>query len=37
MSEPVTFLKELISVAGLSGYESPVRQLVEVRLATAGG
>ena len=29
MAEPVTFLKQLISVAGLSGYESPVRELVE--------
>ncbi len=29
MSEPVTFLKQLISVAGLSGYEAPVRELLE--------
>jgi endoglucanase len=29
MVEPVTFLKQLISVAGLSGYELPVRELVE--------
>ncbi len=30
MSEPVTFLKQLISAAGLSGYEAPVRELLEV-------
>lgn len=29
MVEPVTFLKQLISVAGLSGHEAPVRELVE--------
>jgi putative aminopeptidase FrvX len=29
MAEPVTFLKQLISVAGLSGHEAPVRELVE--------
>ncbi len=29
MLEPVPFLKQLIAVAGLSGYESPVRELVE--------
>jgi len=29
MSEPVTFLKQLISLAGLSGYEAPVRELLE--------
>ena len=29
MAELVTFLKQLISVAGLSGYESPARELLE--------
>jgi len=30
MSEQVSFLKQLISVAGLSGYESPARELIEL-------
>jgi tetrahedral aminopeptidase len=29
MSEPVTLLKQLISVAGLSGYEAPARRLLQ--------